>query len=113
MVVLEKELSKVYPEVDLVTTPSGDPVGMVHCNNCTSDLNAWVSVFKEFAETFGMEIGMDDLQSSAASKHWKGTKTAEDFSHTIISQENILQTLKKGARYLSGHLRAALISQTS
>ena len=42
MVVLEKALSKVYPEIDMVTTPAGDPVAMVHCNNCTSDLNAWV-----------------------------------------------------------------------
>ena len=43
MVVLEKELSRVYEELDLVTTPAGDAVAMVHCNNCTSDLNAWVS----------------------------------------------------------------------
>lgn len=54
MVVLEKELSKVYPEIDLVTTPSGHLVGMVHCNNCTSDLNAWVSLFGEFCELMGM-----------------------------------------------------------
>lgn len=74
MVVLEKELSKVYPEIDLVTTPSGDPVGMVHCNNCTSDLNAWVSVFKEFAETFGMEIGMDDLYGTLYRKAMEGNK---------------------------------------
>lgn len=45
MIVLEKELSKVYPEIDLVTTPDGSLVGMVHCNNCTSDLNAWVNLF--------------------------------------------------------------------
>ena len=52
---LEKELKKVYDEIDLVTTPSGDLVGMVHCNNCTSDLNAWVNLFKEFAQNFGVE----------------------------------------------------------
>ena len=46
MVVLEKELEHVYPEIDLVTTPAGDMVAMVHCNNCTSDLNAWVNLFK-------------------------------------------------------------------
>lgn len=61
MVVLEKELKAVHEELDLVTTPSGDTVAMVHCNNCTSDLNAWVSLFKEFAETFGMHVEMDDL----------------------------------------------------
>ena len=53
MVVLEKELKKVHPEIDLVTPPAGDLVGMVHCNNCTSDINAWVSLFEEFAEAIG------------------------------------------------------------
>ena len=61
MVVLEKELSKVYPEIDLVTTPNGNLVGMVHCNNCTSDLNAWVNLFKEFAQSFGMKVDMNEL----------------------------------------------------
>ena len=61
MIVLEKELSKVYPQIDLVTTPSGDLVGMVHCNNCTSDLNAWVGLFKELAESFGIQVDMNKL----------------------------------------------------
>lgn len=61
MVVLEKELQKVYPEIDLVTTPDGSPVGMVHANNCTSDLNAWVELFREFAESLGVEVDMDNL----------------------------------------------------
>ncbi|MCH5269194.1 MAG: FGGY-family carbohydrate kinase [Lachnospiraceae bacterium] len=52
MVVLEKELSKVYDIIDLVTTPSGDLVAMVHCNNCTSDLNAWVNLFEECLSLF-------------------------------------------------------------
>lgn len=56
MVVLEKGLSKVYPEIDMVTTPSGKPVAMVHCNNCTSDINAWASVLGEFAESLGVEM---------------------------------------------------------
>ena len=47
MAVLEKDLSKSYDELDLVTTPDGSLVAMVHCNNCTSDLNAWVNLFKE------------------------------------------------------------------
>lgn len=63
MAVLEKELSKVYPEIDLVTTPAGDLVAMVHCNNCTSDLNSWVNLFKEFAESFGIEADMSKLFS--------------------------------------------------
>jgi sugar (pentulose or hexulose) kinase len=53
MVVLEKNLEKVYEEIDLVTTPTGKPVAMVHCNNCTNDSNAWVSVLKETANLFG------------------------------------------------------------
>lgn len=61
MIVLEKELRKVYPEIDLVTTPDGSLVAMVHANNCTSDLNAWVSIFREFAESFGIEVDMNRL----------------------------------------------------
>lgn len=53
MVVLERPLSKVYPELDIVTTPSGEPVAMVHCNNCTGDMNAWVSLLGEAAALFG------------------------------------------------------------
>lgn len=61
MVVLEKELSRPHPEIDLITTPSGDPVGMVHCNNCTSDINAWVSLFGEFAALTGSPIHKNTL----------------------------------------------------
>ncbi len=53
MVVLERPLSKVYEEIDLVTTPTGVPVAMVHCNNCTNDTNAWAGVLRETAELFG------------------------------------------------------------
>ena len=53
MVVLERPLEKVYEEIDLVTTPTGAPVAMVHCNNCTNDTNAWVSVLGEAARLFG------------------------------------------------------------
>lgn len=61
MVVLEQELKRVHPEIDLVATPSGDLVGMVHCNNCTSDLNAWVGLFGEFARALGMDAPKDRL----------------------------------------------------
>ena len=53
MVVLEKPLSRVYPEIDVVTTPDGAAVAMVHCNNCTSDLNAWVNLLVESAALCG------------------------------------------------------------
>ncbi len=61
MIVLEKALRKVHPEIDMVTTPSGKPVAMVHCNNCTSDLNAWVKLFGEFAESMGMKVDANQL----------------------------------------------------
>jgi sugar (pentulose or hexulose) kinase len=61
MIVLEKALSKVYPEIDMVTTPSGKPVAMVHSNNCTSDLNAWVELFQEFTEALGVEVSQTRL----------------------------------------------------
>ena len=72
MVVLENALKKVHPELDLVTTPSGEAVAMVHCNNCTSDLNAWVNLFKEFAESFGMEVDMNKLFSTLYNKALEG-----------------------------------------
>jgi sugar (pentulose or hexulose) kinase len=56
MIVLEKPLSKLYPEIDMVTTPTGKPVAMVHSNNCTSDLNAWVDLFQEFTRCLGVQI---------------------------------------------------------
>ncbi|MBE2223545.1 MAG: FGGY-family carbohydrate kinase, partial [Anaerolineae bacterium] len=61
MIVLEKALSKLYPEIDMVTTPAGKPVAMVHSNNCTSDLNAWVGLFREFTEALGVEIDQSKL----------------------------------------------------
>src|SRR5512138_3842507 len=61
MIVLEKALSKVYPEIDMVTTPTGKPVAMVHSNNCTSDLNAWIELFQEFTHLLGVEISQSKL----------------------------------------------------
>ncbi len=61
MIVLEKALSKLYPEIDMVTTPAGKPVAMVHSNNCTSDLNAWISLFREFTDALGVEINQSEL----------------------------------------------------
>jgi len=61
MIVLEKDLSKVYPEIDMVMTPTGKPVAMVHSNNCTSDLNAWVDLFQEFTTVLGLEVNESKL----------------------------------------------------
>ena len=61
MIVLEKELSKLHPEIDMVTTPSGKPVAMAHSNTCTSDLNAWIGLFGEFVDALGVEISQSKL----------------------------------------------------
>jgi sugar (pentulose or hexulose) kinase len=61
MIVLEKGLSKLHPEIDMVTTPSGKPVAMAHSNNCTSDLNAWIGLFREFVDALGVEISQSKL----------------------------------------------------
>ena len=72
MVVLEKELQKVHEEIDMVTTPDGSLVGMVHCNNCTSDLNAWVSLFSEFAQAMGIPADKNKLFSTLYNKALEG-----------------------------------------
>ena len=61
MIVLEKELSKAYPEIDLVTTPTGNMVAMVHSNNCTSDYDAWINLFGEAAKALGQDIPKSKL----------------------------------------------------
>lgn len=72
MVVLEQPLQKVYEEIDLVTTPTGKPVAMVHCNNCTNDSNAWVSVLKETAELFGVTPSNGEVYTKLYQKSLEG-----------------------------------------
>ena len=72
MIVLEKPLSKVYPEIDMVTTPSGKPVAMVHCNNCTSDINAWADMLYGFAGAAGLEIKKGDVYTTLFNAAMKG-----------------------------------------
>lgn len=72
MVVMEHALSQYYEEIDMVTTPDGKPVAMVHCNNCTSDLNAWVGLFGEALEAFGVKPDMDTLYGTLYRKALEG-----------------------------------------
>ncbi len=72
MVVLEKGLKEIHSQIDMVTTPEGRPVAMVHVNNCTSDLNDWAGLFKEFAACAGFEITDDDLYSLLYRKALEG-----------------------------------------
>ena len=72
MVVLERPLKKVYEEIDLVTTPAGAPVAMVHCNNCTNDTNAWVNVLGETARLFGANPSAGELYTKLYEKSLEG-----------------------------------------
>ena len=72
MIVLEKDLKKVHREIDMVTTPTGVPVAMVHCNNCTSDINAWVGLLDEFAKLLGSEVDRGDLYVKLFNKALEG-----------------------------------------
>ena len=74
MVVLEKPLSKVYPEIDMVTTPTGKAVAMVHCNNCTSDINAWAEMFRGMTAAVGKEISYYDALDAIFYSALKGDK---------------------------------------
>jgi sugar (pentulose or hexulose) kinase len=74
MVVLEKPLSKVYTEIDMVTTPDGMPVAMVHCNNCTSDINAWAGMLSGFAAAAGREMDMGAIYTTLFNAAMDGEK---------------------------------------
>lgn len=90
MIVLEKELQKVYPEIDMVTTPSGDLVGMVHTNNCSSDINAWVKIFEEFTQALGLDVSREKLFSVLFQEALKGDSDCGGLlSYGYFSGENI------------------------
>ena len=72
MIVLEKPLSKPYEMIDMVTTPDGSLVAMVHCNNCTSDINAWVGLFKEYQQLLGVPVDMNELYGKLFNEALKG-----------------------------------------
>lgn len=72
MVVLERPLRKIYEEIDMVTTPTGRPVAMVHCNNCTNDTNAWANVLAEAAELFGAKPAAGELYGKLYEKSLEG-----------------------------------------
>lgn len=91
MIVLEKNLKEVHKEIDMVTTPDGMPVAMAHANNCTSDLNAWVGIFKEFCDAFGIEMDMNRLYGTLYNEALKGDADCGDLlSYGFFSGENIV-----------------------
>ncbi|HIQ82252.1 MAG TPA: ATPase [Candidatus Pullichristensenella stercorigallinarum] len=72
MVVLERPLKNIHPEIDIVATPEGRPAAMVHCNNCTNDINAWVGMLRETAEMFGAKVSTGDLYTMLYKKSLEG-----------------------------------------
>ena len=90
MIVLETALSRPYDAIDLVTTPVGDPVGMVHCNNCTSDLNAWVDLFGEFARLVGKDLTRPQLYDALYRLSEEGDKDCGGLlAYNYVSNEHI------------------------
>ena len=73
MLVLEKPLNGVYEEIDVVTTPDGSPVAMVHCNNCTSDINAWAGLFMDFAKCMGFKVDTGKVYETLFTKALEGS----------------------------------------
>ncbi len=90
MIVLEEELGKLHEELDLVTTPNGNLVGMVHCNNCTSNLNSWIDMFDEVVSMFGLEVSKNDLYTKLFKRALEGDLDAGGLlSYEYLSGEHI------------------------
>ena len=90
MIVLEKELSKPYEKIDMVTTPDGSLVAMVHCNNCTSDINAWVNIFKEYQELLGVPVDMGEIYTKLFNKALEGAADCGGLmSYNYVSGEPV------------------------
>ncbi len=91
MVVLEKPLAKLHKQIDMVTTPSGEAVAMVHCNNCTSELNAWAGMFKEFAAAAGFDIDSGALYELLFKKALEGKKDCDGMiAYNYLSGEHVM-----------------------
>lgn len=120
MIVLERPLSKVYRELDMVTTPSGSPVVMVHCNNCTSDFDAWVRVFDELLASAGAKISKSELYDLLYNKALEGEPDCSGIVHfnyfsgepiTGIEEGRPLLVRKPDSNFnLANFMRAQLFS---
>ncbi len=74
MIVLERPLSKLYPQIDIVATPTGATVAMVHCNNCTSEINAWAGLLRDFSQACGAELDMGKIFTAIFRSAMEGEK---------------------------------------
>ena len=92
MLVLEKPLNKVYPEIDIVTTPDGSPVAMVHCNNCCSEIDVWVKMFGEFAELAGFKLDKSSLYEMLYRNAMSGDKDCGGITvYNCLSGEPVIK----------------------
>jgi sugar (pentulose or hexulose) kinase len=92
MIVLENALKKVHPEVDMVTTPAGDPVAMVHCNNCLGDLDAWVKLLGEAGKLLGAEFDINALYRKLLNEALCGDADCGGLlSYNYISGEHVTE----------------------
>lgn len=90
MIVLEQSLKNVYPEVDIVATPSSSEVAMIHTNNCTSEINAWMNLFEQVLETMGVRFSSDDLYGQMLKESEKSDDDLGGLlSYGYVSGENI------------------------
>ncbi|AUG57753.1 xylulokinase [Acetivibrio saccincola] len=91
MVVLDKSSPDYNKEFDMVATPTGNPVAMVHCNNCTSGINAWVKLFSEVSHTLGGETDMNKIFEALYKKALDGSSDCGGLlSYNFLSGEPVL-----------------------
>lgn len=91
MVVLDHPLKKIHPEIDLTATPDGLPVAMVHCNNCTADINAWVNIFQEFCNVMGLPSHKENIFSALFKSAQNGDPDCGGLlSYNYLSGEHIV-----------------------
>ncbi|MBR2521062.1 MAG: ATPase [Oscillospiraceae bacterium] len=122
MVVLDRPLSRPYPQIDMVTTPDGKPVAMVHCNNCSSDIDAWAEIFREFASEAGLDMSRKQVLDMLFFKALEGEADCGGLiSYNFFSGEPIAE-IEEGrpmfirypdsrftlANFMRAHLQSAL-----
>lgn len=92
MIVMQKALKKYYPEIDVVATPEGRPVAMVHCNNCTGDIDGWVHLLHEFSQKLGLELPISKIYDAFYEKTLEGARDCGGvMSYNFLSGEHLVK----------------------
>lgn len=93
--VLEKKLSNIYSEIDIMATPEGNPIGIILANNCSSDINAWINIFGEFCKSMGLKAYRDELFNVLFNQAMSGDQDCGGLmSYGYYSAENITEIVK-------------------